>query len=414
MIVRRFPSRFNLVTLLVLLLMIIIRPGQANAQVAGAMLKGAVTDPAGASVPKAQVSIIDVATGITHNITTDAAGTYAAANLRPGDYQVRVTATGFAVEVGSGITLTVGAQQVLDISLRVGEMSQVLEVAGEAPTVELASSEISAQITSATVRELPLNGRSWTSLATLQPGVSQINTQPSFTVGADRGNRVFVAQIAVSGARPQMDNYRLDGVTMNGYSNAAPGSVTGEKLGVDAVQEFSVITTNQGAEYGRTAGGVVNAITKSGTNQFHGTGYEFLRNSALDARNFFDDPTTPIPPFRRNQFGASAGGPIIKDRTFVFGDYEGVRQYQGHSIVATVPSRNARLGILTGGTVVTTPCPAGSQNLAPGQATVCVDNSAAKYLVFYPLADPKTESGNTGTNTFVQNQMVHEDFFTVR
>src|SRR3981081_2104203 len=254
MIVRRFPSRFNLVTLLVLLLMIIIRPGQVHAQVAGAMLKGAVTDSTGASVPKAQVSIVDVATGITHNVTTDAAGTYSAANLRPGDYQVRVTATGFSVEVRSGITLTVGAQQVLDISLRVGEMSQVVEVAGEAPTVELASSEISAEITSATVRELPLNGRSWTSLATLQPGVSQINTQPSFTVGADRGNRGFGSQISVSGSRPQMDNYLLDGVTMNGYSNAAPGSVTGEKLGVDAVQEFSVISTNQGAAYGRTAG----------------------------------------------------------------------------------------------------------------------------------------------------------------
>jgi hypothetical protein len=388
--------------------------GQTYAQVAGAMLKGTVTDATGATVPKAQVAITDVATGIAHNVTTDASGTYSAANLRPGDYQVRVTATGFSVEVRSGITLTVGAQQVLDISLRVGQMSQVVEVAGEAPTVELASSEISAEITSATVRELPLNGRSWTSLATLQPGVSQINTQPSFTVGADRGNRGFGSQISVSGSRPQMDNYRLDGVTMNGYSNAAPGSVTGEKLGVDAVQEFSVISTNQGAEYGRTAGGVVNAITKSGTNQFHGTGYEFLRNSALDARNFFDDPASPIPPFRRNQFGASAGGPIIKDRTFVFGDYEGVRQYQGHSIVNTVPSNNARRGILTGGTVVSTPCAAGSQNLAPGQATVCVDDSAAKYLVFYPLPAPGTENGDTGTNTFVQNQIVHEDFFTVR
>jgi hypothetical protein len=407
-------TRKTVVSIFILLAIGFFVAGQAYAQVAGAMLKGTVTDATGATVPKAQVAITDVATGIAHNVTTDASGTYSAANLRPGDYQVRVTATGFAVEVRSGITLTVGAQQVLDISLRVGQMSQVVEVAGEAPTVELASSEISAEITSATVRELPLNGRSWTSLATLQPGVSQINTQPSFTVGADRGNRGFGAQISVSGSRPQMDNYRLDGVTMNGYSNAAPGSVTGEKLGVDAVQEFSVITTNQGAEYGRTAGGIVNAITKSGTNQFHGTGYEFLRNSALDARNFFDDPTTPIPPFRRNQFGASAGGPIIKDRTFVFGDYEGVRQYQGHSIVNTVPSNNARRGILTGGTVVTTPCPAGSQNLAPGQATVCVDDSAAKYLVFYPLPAPGTENGDTGTNTFVQNQIVHEDFFTVR
>jgi hypothetical protein len=413
------------------------------------MLKGTVTDPTGAYVPKAQVSIVDVATGIAHNVTTDTSGDYAATNLRPGVYQVRVTATGFAVEVRSGITLAVGAQQVLDISLRVGQMSQEIQVAGEAPTVELASSEISAEITSNTVRELPLNGRSWTDLATLQPGVSQINTQPSFTVGADRGNRGFGSQISVSGSRPQMDNYRLDGVTMNGYSNAAPGSVTGEKLGVDAVQEFSVITTNQGAEYGRTAGGVVNAITKSGTNQFHGTGYEFLRNSALDARNFFDDPNSPIPPFRRNQFGASAGGPIVKDRTFFFADYEGVRQFQGHSIVNTTLSQNARNGIIvdsnnnledlhgcifqgwtslngcpkSGAPVAPlssqaqcAPGPPGTTNhlLAPGQAGFCVDDSAAKYLTFFPLPDAGTESGNTGIHTFVQNQIVHEDYFTAR
>ncbi len=187
--------------------------------------------PTGAFIPKAQVSIIDVATGITRTVTTDTTGNYAAANLRPGEYQIRVTATGFSVEVRSGITLTVGAQQVLDIDLHVGQMTQEIHVAGEAPTVELASSEISAEITSNTVRELPLNGRSWTDLATLQPGVTQINTQPSFTVGADRGNRGFGSQISVSGSRPQMDNYRLDGVTMNGYSNAAPGSVTGREIG---------------------------------------------------------------------------------------------------------------------------------------------------------------------------------------
>jgi hypothetical protein len=307
----------------------------------------------------------------------------------------------------------VGAQQVLDISLTVGQMTQEIQVAGEAPTVELSSSEISAEVTSNTVRELPLNGRSWTDLATLQPGVSQINTQPSFTVGADRGNRGFGSQISISGSRPQMDNYRLDGVTMNGYSNAAPGSVTGEKLGVDAIQEFAVITTNQGAEYGRTAGGVVNAITKSGTNQFHGTAYEFLRNSALDAKNYFDDPNSPIPAFRRNQFGASAGGPINKDRTFFFADYEGVRQFQGHTIVDTVPSPNARVGILAGGGPPPASCPANSSLLDPN-ASVCVDNSAAKYLVFYPLPDPSTVSGNTGIYKFVQNQVVQEDFVTAR
>src|SRR5258708_15643230 len=251
-----FSKTYNIILSIFILLAIgLFGTGRTYAQVAGAMLKGTVPDATGATVTKAQFTITDVATGLAPNVTSDASGPYPAVNLRPGDYQVRVTATGFSVEVRSSITLTVGAQQVLDIALRVGQMSQVVEVAGEAPTVELASSEISAEITSATVRELPLNGRSWTSLATLQPGVSQINTQPSFTVGADRGNRGFGAQISVSGSRPQMDNYRLDGVTMNGYSNAAPGSVTGEKFGVDAVQEFSVITTNQGAQHGRTAAG---------------------------------------------------------------------------------------------------------------------------------------------------------------
>jgi len=160
------------VSIFILLALGVFVTGQIYAQVAGAMLKGTVTDATGATVPKAQVSVVDVATGIAHNVTTDAAGTYSAANLRPGEYQVRVTATGFSVEVRSGITLTVGAQQVLDIALKVGQMSQVVEVAGEAPTVELSSSEISADVTSNTVRELPLNGRSWTSLATLQPGVA--------------------------------------------------------------------------------------------------------------------------------------------------------------------------------------------------------------------------------------------------
>jgi hypothetical protein len=406
-----------LVSIAVLFLTSALLPGRAHAQVAGAMLKGAVTDPAGASVPKAQVSIIDVATGITHNVTTDTSGDYAAANLRPGEYRVRVTATGFAAEVRSGITLAVGAQQVLDITLRVGQMSQEIQVAGEAPTVELASSEISAEVTSNTVRELPLNGRSWTDLATLQPGVSQINTQPSFTVGADRGNRGFGSQISVSGSRPQQDNYRLDGVTMNGYSNAAPGSVTGEKLGVDAVQEFSVITTNQGAEYGRTSGGVVNAVTKSGANDFHGTGYEFIRNSALDAKNYFDDPNAPIPPFRRNQFGASFGGPIRKDKTFFFADYEGVRQFHGISVPVVTLSNNARAGklIYTGATANPALFP---QNCTPtgvtDQCQVSVDPSAAKYLTFYPLPDAGTENGNIGQHTFVQNQIVHEDFVTGR
>ena len=314
------------------------------AQVAGATLSGTVTDQSGAVVPKAGISIKNIATGVTRDSTSDPAGFYSVPNLLPGAYEITATASGFATEVRTGITLTVGTQQVLNLTMRVGQVSEKVQVTGEAPTVQLATSSLSAVVNSTTVRELPLNGRSWTDLATLQPGVASIQTQPTFATGPDRGDRGFGAQITVAGARPQENNYRLDGVSISDYANGAPGSVLGGDLGVDAIQEFSVLTSNYSAEYGRTSGGVVNAITRSGTNQFHGGAYEFLRNSALDARNFFDGAT--IPPFRRNQFGAEVGGPIRKDKLFVFGDYEGVRQSKGITNPLTVPSNAARNGLL--------------------------------------------------------------------
>src|SRR3981081_4066444 len=203
-------------------------------------------------------------------------------------------------------------------------------VTAEAPAEQLNSSDISAVVNATTVRELPLNGRSWTDLAQLQPGVNAIHTQPDFSAGTDRGNRGFGQQLTISGARPQQNNYRLDGVSLNDYANGAPGSVLGGSLGVDAIQEFSVLTSNYSSEYGKTSGGVVNAITRSGTNQIHGSAYEFVRNSALDAANFFENAGgIPKASFKRNQFGGTIGGPIIKNRTFFFADYEGIRQSKG-------------------------------------------------------------------------------------
>ena len=155
-------------------------------------------------------------------------------------------------------------------------------------------------------------------------------------------NRGYGSQLSISGARPQQNNYRLDGISINDYSNGGPGSVLGQNLGVEAIQEFSVLTSNYSAEYGKTSGGVVNAISRSGTNQFHGSAYEFLRNSALDSPGYFDGGVSP--PFRRNQFGASAGGPIRKDRTFIFGDYEGIRQSLGTTTSSGVPSAECTAG----------------------------------------------------------------------
>jgi hypothetical protein len=248
-------------------------------------------------------------------------------------------------------------------------------------------------VNSTTVRELPINGRSWTDLATLQPGVSAISTQPDIASAQhSRGNRGFASEVTVSGARPVQNNYRLDGVSLNDYANGS-GSVLGGNLGVDAIEEFSVLTSNYSAEYGRTSGGVINAITRSGTSQFHGGAYEFVRNSALDAANFFD---TGKPPFTRNQFGGLLGGPIRKDKTFIFGDYEGVRQSQGITQVNTVPSPAARLGNLSTGTVI-------------------VDPAAQKYLGFFPLPNgPILAPGDTGIFTFAAQQIAIENFGTMR
>jgi len=382
---------------------------RAHAQVAGATLTGTVKDSSGAFIPNAQVVITDVATGVTRTISADGAGLYAAPNLLPATYEIRVSATGFSTEVQKGVTLTVGAQQVLDFTMRVGQMSQMVEVTTEAPTVELTSSELGATVNSTTVRELPLNGRSWTDLANLQPGVVVATSHAPVDV-----NRGYGAQLSISGARPQQNNYRLDGISINDYSNGGPGSVLGQNLGVEAIQEFSVLTSNYSAEYGKTSGGVVNAISRSGTNQFHGSAYEFLRNSALDSPGYFDNGVAP--PFRRNQFGASAGGPIRKDRTFIFGDYEGIRQSLGTTTLSGVPSANARQGILEfpgGPTTFPSGCNSTNNPTDPNQCQLAVDPAVQKYLPFFHLPNGAV-SGNIGEYVFTRQAVVNENYFTTR
>lgn len=402
----------------ILLMAMISFPAALHAQVAGGTLSGTITDPSGRAVPQAQVVIRNVATGVEKTVATNNDGFYTAVNLLPGDYQITVSAKGFNTENKTGIAMTVGAQQTFDLTLQIGTVSHRVEVTTEAPAVQVTSSEISATVNATTVRELPLNGRSWTDLAALQPGVDTIQTQPTFTTGADRGNRGFGQQLTISGARPQQNNYRLDGVSLNDYANGAPGSVLGGNLGVDAIQEFSVLTSNYSAEYGKTSGGVVNAITRSGTNAFHGSVYEFLRNSVLDARNFFEDPTVSKAPFKRNQFGGAIGGPIIKNHTFFFADYEGIRQSKGIAEVVTVPSDAARAGLMCsnpGGADPSSPCI--PTQLTPGPNTDAngVDLKAKAYLPLYPVANgPILGNGDLAKFTFAGKQVVNENFVTTR
>jgi Carboxypeptidase regulatory-like domain len=324
----------------VMILVLTASPKSALGQVAGATLSGLVTDSSGAGVANATVTIKNLATAESRDVPTNANGLYSAPNLLPGKYDVTVTAQGFATLVQKGITLTVGAEQVLNLSIKPGQVKELVEVTGTPPDVQTTTSTISSTVDSVTVRELPLNGRDWAQLATLEPGVTSVPNQATTSFNANKGNRGFGNQLTDSGHRPNENNYRLNGVSINDYSNAAPGGPTGLNLGVDAIQEFSVITTGYTAEYGRTSGAIINAITRSGTNQFHGTGFFFDRDKVFDARNFFDQ--AQIPPFRRIQFGGSAGGPIIKDRTFVFGSYEGLRQSQASSGPILVPDAATR------------------------------------------------------------------------
>lgn len=377
-----------------------------RAQVVGATLSGTITDPHGDAIPNAKVTAKNVATGVSTSTTTNTYGAFSIANLNPAEYEVSASAAGFST-ARTKVTLTVGAKQEVNFALKIGEVTQVVEISGAAPAVETTNSTLTAEVDSTTVRELPLNGRDWASLAQLQPGVASVRTQELITqVGAV--GRGLGTQISIDGNRPTQNSYRLNGIFINDYSNAGPGNVLGANLGVDAIQEFSVITSNYSAEYGYTSGGVVNAITKSGTNQFHGTAFEFIRNSALDAKTFFENQGgLPKGLFHRNQFGGSGGGAIKKDKIFIFGAYEGLRQSKGiaHSNI-NVPSQTARAG--------TVHCTAADANVLPGctasnigsATTVTVSQS---YLTFFPQCNPQTP-GDICSFSFSGAQVVPDNY----
>jgi hypothetical protein len=378
----------------VALLVLLFAAQTVSAQLSGGAISGTITDSSGAIIPNAEIVIEKLDTHEARNLVSSSTGLYNAPNLGPGLYRIGVNVPGFGMLERSGVRVEVGSQIVLDLQLQVGAAAESVEVTADAPVVEAGSSQIGAVNNGQTVRELPLNGRDWTSLAALQPGVSVVRTEAAVGTGLanTRGNRGLGQMMSIAGSRPQQNSYRLDGVSLNDYAGSGPASVIGASLGVDAIQEFSVITGNAGADYGKTSGGVLNAVTRSGTNDYHGSAYEFLRNSALDARNFFDGPR--LPPFKRNQFGGSLGGPIRRDRTFFFTDYEGLRQGLGITSVDTVPSEAAHHGQLAAG-------------------TVGVDSKVAPYLALFPLPNGPVK-GDAGTYTFNAQDITRENYLTTR
>lgn len=306
------------------------------AQANKGIISGTVTDTSGAVVVGANVEVKDVGTGITYPAVTDSQGHYLIPELLVGNYQVQASKTGFRTMVHSGITLTVGVHLLVDFELPVGEAKEVVTVTGEVSQVDSTTATVSSLVAPRQMADLPLNGRNFEQLLSLAAGVQYISQNGG---GGGVSSTFYGAEnnYSVSGSRPVGQEFLLDNTDItNFWQHGTGSSVTGNSLGMDAIQEFSVLTNTYSAEYGGT-GAAVNAVTKSGTNNFHGTAFDYLRNSKLDAKNYFDVANLPIPPFRRNQFGASLGGPIKKDKAFFFFNYEGLRSSQGITGRALVP-----------------------------------------------------------------------------
>ena len=377
----------------------------ALAQVTTGSILGTVRDSTGAVIPGATVRLKNLETGLERTLSTDAAGRYSASQLGLGLYEVSVEATGFQSAVRSGIELTVGREAVVDFTVQLGAVSEKVTVTGEAPLVETTNATVADLVNEKTLRDIPLNGRSVTDLTALEPGVvSNLGLATGVFQGGPR--------ISMNGARPQQSLYLLDGTDIvSPHSNVAPASVLGQTLGVDTIREFSVLQNNYGAQYGRAIGGIVNAVTRSGTNSFHGSVFEFFRNSALDAKNFFDQATAPIPPFRRNQFGTSVGGPVVKDHTFFFFSYEGVRQTLGTTDVGTVLSSETRQGQVTGCPAGMVQCPASQRIITQ---TVPINPSIVPIINLMPPGNGQYLQGGLQEFLGSRTQPGRENYFMGR
>ncbi len=363
--------------------------GIAFGQTVGASIQGTVTDESGATVANAKVEVRNVATGLTQTTATNANGNYRMPLLPSGDYEVRVTAAGFQPHLRRGVTLAVGQDVVADATLAVGQLESLVTVEASAPAVNITSAALSGLVTKDEIRDLPLNGRSFQQLALLQTGVSAALAAGNDAIGGR------TPKISINGARPEQNNFLLDGTDINNVYNKTPGSVAGVLLGVEAILEFQVLTNAYSAEFGRSSGGVINAVTRSGTNSYHGSLFHFHRNSALDAKNYFDRQDLPIPPFKRNQMGGVLGGPIRKEKTFFFAAFEGLIERLGITGLTTVPDDNARQGLLQAADRIGEPL--FNQDGSPQFRNVGLHPSIPNYLdLFFPRVNGRLIRNSRG------------------
>jgi carboxypeptidase family protein len=371
-------------SLALLFLTSVLQAPPAHAQVSSSVT-GIVSDPTGAPVSSASISVKNLETGAMRNSATNDTGRYQILALPVGKYEIKVAKSGFQDATRSGIELVVGQQASIDFRLQVGTVSSEIKVTGDAPIVSATTRDISGLVGEQQVKDLPLNGRSYDLLLPLNPGIVNFTSQK--TGGTGISNSTTANNFAVSGNRPQQNLFLLNGVEFTGAAenNMTPGGTSGMLLGVDAVREFSVQRDSYSAEFGKHPGAQVLIVTRSASNQLHGTAFEFLRNNALDASNFFDQGSAP--PFQRNQFGASLGGPIRSDKTFLFGNYEGFRQNLHQTSVAFVPSLTSRAAAV--------PSVRPLLNLWPAPAPGAQDFNGISSVFSSPLQTVREDFGTT-------------------
>lgn len=372
-----------------------------------ASISGTVMDPSGSVVAGAAVDVKNADTGAARSTVTDDTGRFRVASIPVGNYEVHVRKDGFKEEVRSGVHVVLGQDANLSVALSIGSVSEIATVTADAPPVSVESADVSGLVAERQLKDLPLNGRSYDLLIPLNPGV--VNFTFEKTGGTGVSNSTNGNNFAVSGNRPQQNLFLLNGVEFTGAAenNMQPAGTSGMLLGVDAVREFNVLRDSYGAEYGKRPGAQVSIVTQSGTNSFHGGAYEFLRNNDLDSRNYFDVGSAP--PFQRNQFGVSLGGPVAKDRAFFFMNYEGFRQNLHQTSVTFVPADDARNGTLV---PLGSSCPAGAQ---PACANVVRQLLAAWPIANGPeLALPNGNPSGIAQFTSSPLQKIREDFGTAR
>jgi carboxypeptidase family protein len=369
--------------------------GSAWAQEATGSIRGIVTDPSGAIIADAQVSAVQTETGLNRMAVSEPDGSYLLVLLPVGHYRLEATASGFQNYIQEGITLSVNQVANVPVQMLVGSAQQVVQVTADAVQLET-TNDLGETVYEHDILDLPLNGRNFTQLGLLQPGVAPVTQGLENAGGPLRAMQAY----SVNGLRPESNQFLIDGV--ENYDSVYGGFVL--EPPIDAISEFRILTNTASAEFGHSAGSTTNIVTRSGSNQFHGAAYDFLRNDSLDARNFFSKNVEPL---KQNQFGATLGGPIQHEKTFFFGYYEGFRNIQGETFTSTVPSALEREGNFSQTVDPTTGevDPLINENTGqqyPGNILPSINSISQNLLSFYPLA-------NSGTNLYTTTQNLNSD-----